>query len=184
MTLEDQVLRVFRYRAPNKLIKDMLYIDLPKLGQAQIDAAIDLLEKKGILIQGPPNAYSLQSLANVPIRKYIKVGATRFRRILVGDPLLPEPINMQVEMLAKYADSLESRFRSLISKRMRSYWANIIIVFGVFVALFSFVLVSVSKIQIDDKWTFWDIVLKNVAQLLPLAAVLGAFAVLLKILFR
>ncbi len=128
--------------------------------------------------------YKLSNLNNIVIREYINVGSSKFRRILSNDPILPEAINMQVEQLSDYTNNLEERFSKIVATKLKSYWANIITIFGIFIALLSFIFTTVNKIQILESWSFFDIFLYNTAQILPVAIILVGFSILLKLLFK
>jgi len=181
--LSEIIIDIFKNRAPNRLSLDLIYYELPDNEKDEIDKSVDHLVSKKILIK-EDKTYELTSYQNIPIRETITIGDTEVRRILQTDPILPEAINIPIENLSVYANSLEKRFEKIISKKLESYWANIIILFGIFIGIFSLIITAITKISIDSNWGLCDIFLKNLMQVLPISVVLIIFVVLLKLMFR
>jgi len=134
--------------------------------------------------KGKTKIYKLTSYEGIPIRDTITIGGTEMKRILGTDPILAEAVNIPIENLSNYANSLEKRFEKIISKKLESYWANIIILFGIFIGIFSLIITSITKIVIDSNWGLCDIFLKNLMQVLPISMILIIFVILLKLMFR
>jgi len=181
--LSEIIVDIFKKRSPNRLSLDLIYYELSNNKKDEIDKSIeDLVSRKIIKKEG--NTYILTSYKNITIRETITIGDSEVRRILETDPILPEAINIQIENLSIYANSLEKRFQKLISKKLESYWANIIILFGIFIGIFSLIITAITKITIDSNWGLCDIFLKNLMQVLPISMVLIIFVILLKLMFR
>jgi hypothetical protein len=192
---KDAILNLLTERAPNFVNENVIRSRLAKYKEDAINEAIEELvstdriekqidERKEI--GRPVQYYRFKSFENIPIRDTIKVGEVEIPRILswASHRFFPEDYNETVERLAEYTDSLEKRFSDLVKEEQRKYWARIISVFGVFVSILSFVLVGLPKIQTDPSLPFWNVFLFNLAQILPLAAVLALFVIVLRIVIR
>jgi hypothetical protein len=192
---EDAVLRLLTDRAPNSVSELVIRQRLPAFGAETLSEALDhLAGTERVEMQPDPrpgldrpiNYYRLKSYQNLPIRHTIKVGDQEIPRVLsVSSPrFLPEDLNEQIERLAEYTDTLEKRFADLVKEEQRGYWANVVTIFGVFVSLLTLIIVGLPKITTDPSLPFWQVVELNFAQLLPVASILAAFVLLLRVLIR
>jgi hypothetical protein len=182
--LENDLIRKLHHCAPNpiqiKVLKNELNADAQEL-----EKVADSLEKKGILEWiGKREGLRLKNCDNIPINTTIQIGATEIPRLMAGDSVYVEAINNAIERLAEYANSLENKFKDEVEKRMRSYWGNIITLFGIFISLFAFILSVTNNAVFDAEWGFWTIFLNNLAIIGPLLCVMAVFLILLKILFK
>jgi len=132
------------------------------------------------------DAYSLKSYENIPIKKDIKVGEILVPRILKTDliQVTLEDINEQIETLAEFSQSIGDQLSRKFEEEIRKQWGDLIALFGIFVAVFSFILVALPRIEVNITDGFWKIFFINTAQVLPVAIVLSIFVFVLVIIFR
>ncbi len=191
----DAVLKLLTERAPNFVNEHVIRSRLAKYDEDAINEVIEELVRADRIEPQlderkesgrPVKYYRLKSFENILIRETIKVGEVEVPRILswAMSRFLPEDYNETIERLAEYTNSLEKRFSDLVKEEQGKYWARIINVFGVFVAILSFILVGLPKIQTDPSLPFWNVFLFNLAQILPLAAVLVLLVIVLRIVIR
>lgn len=183
--LEAEVLFSFYKRAPNSLTLDNLLFDIPETDATSIDQALAKLVISRKLTNTPGEGsikahFNLTSYENVPVKDYIDIGGVKVPRLLAYDRPRPEDLNIFIEALAKRSLSLEVEFESRLDAKLRDYWSNIIVLFGIFVAVFSIVVTFVGKVEVRQDSTFMQILLINFAQVIPIAMVLGSFVWLLK----
>lgn len=182
--LENELMRKLNHRAPNAVPTKILIKEL-NVDAQELKIVADSLKEKGMVKwTGNGDGLELERYDNIPIIESIKIGDTEVPRIMRGDSVNPEPINYAIEKLAEYANSLESKFKDEFEKRMRSYWGNIITLFGIFISLFAFILSVANNSAFDAEWGFRTIFLNNLAILGPLLCVMAVFLILLKILFK
>jgi hypothetical protein len=193
--VKDATFLLVKDRAPNWVRQSIIVVRLKKykaedvrraLKELEDERRIDSLDITGLEEGKPSVAYRLASGESVQIRQTIKVGDIDVPRILRTDvvPISLEDMNEQVERLAEYAASLEDRFSDIVKDERKKHWGNVITLFGLFVAIFSFILVSLPRIAVQPSHGFWQIVSINAAQILPLAIVLFLFVMALKLMFR
>ncbi len=180
--IKNKVLKEIHRRAPNEVREDTILRSLSGDNPGAVAAAIqELVDEKAIrkdvhyagAIERELGVYSLPSYRNIPFEEYIPVGNTRVPRQISTDQIRPEEINEMVEAVAEYSKSLEARFQEIVRKETRGYWANIITLFGLFIALFSLIVSSFgtgSGVKSE--------------QIIPLGIVLAIFVLVLKLLFR
>ncbi len=189
------IIRLLIDRAPNFMNEEVLKQHLIEYDGATLTAAIqELIQNQQIVEETDPRKeagssvryFRLSSFQNIPIRNYIKVGDVEVPRILSSGGLkfIPEEINESIERLASYADQLENRFAELVKAEQRKYWANVVSVFGVFVAILALVLRGAPQIIPDPSLSFMDVVILNLAHILPLAVVLAIFVLVLRLVIR
>jgi len=195
MTTRDKIIELLIRRAPNWVNKEVIRERLSERDEPAISAAIsDMIQSQRIVeetdqLPGVGNVvryYRLSSYEGIPIRDSIEVGSIKVPRLLARSKitLFPEDFNEAIERLAEYATGLERRFAELVKEEQRTYWATIVSVFGVFVAVLALVLTGLPKITTDSSLPFWKIVELNGAQLLPMALVLALFVLVLRRVIR
>jgi len=115
-----------------------------------------------------------------------RVGDIEVPRLIGAEPIaaFQDDYNEAIESLANYSVTLEEHFSRLVEDKLRGYWANIITIFGVFVAILGFILVGLPKITTDPSLPLLDIFALNVTQVLPLAIVLAIFVLVLHRIIR
>ena len=194
--VKDDILRLVMDRAPNTVRKEIISRHLTEYSDKDVEKALRELVQKGKLESplghtGDSRAmvqagYKLPADMDVPIRMTIQVGDVPIFRILQSDmiQLSLEDINEAIESLARYSETMESRSRELIREERRKYWANLIPLFGIFVAMFSFILISLPRIETSMQYSFWKTLEVNTAQILPVAIILALFVAVLRLVFR
>jgi hypothetical protein len=98
--------------------------------------------------------------------------------------LFPELYNESLEVLSEYTLLLEHRFKEIVAEQERRYWGQVSGVFAILVSVLAFLLVGLPKITTDPSLSFWQVVLLNTAQILPLAVTLVLFVALIKWIVR
>jgi hypothetical protein len=186
---KNQVLALFHKRAPNFLTLDNIAYDLSGFDRNAIQKVVDELCGDGVLVKTEgknkvKDHYALPSYDNIPVKEYMSISGIKVPRVLASDRPRPEDLNIFFESLARRSASLESEFNKIVEEKLQSYWANIIILFGIFISLFALVVTFVEKVQVESGSSFWSVFALNLAQVLPLALVLAGFVWLLKWLFR
>lgn len=191
--IESEILQTIIERAPNSLREETILYDLSDYKPEEILGSLGNLVKQGKIIRKEHKVeragvlvrtYMLSSYENIPIRRSIKIGDMLIPRMLDSDIGRAEDVNGSVEALSKYANSLEDRFVKMYREEMKSYWGGIITLFGIFVGLFSLIIVGSQKIIITENWSLGTVFLANFVQVAPLAVVLILFVVLLKFIFK
>ena len=193
--VKDLIIKLLIERAPNPVSNTIIENRLNDLETNEVENALDELQKEGRIEnpmqmsgEGPyaANYYKLKSYNGIPIRRTIKIGDIEVNRILRVDSVESslEDINEAVERLAEYSDSLEDIFYEKFKKEMNRYWANIIILFGLFIAIFSLIIVALPRINMPENMSFFNILLTNTAQILPITLVLAIFIWIVAKLFR
>jgi hypothetical protein len=196
--IKNEIIRLVADRVPNPVFGVIIARRLKQYDVHKVYQAIEELvaEHKLRKLPAPAErarsfttedfAYELPSDANIPVRRFIRIGDTEVPRVLTSDVAAAslEGINEAIETLSEYSATLEKRFQSLIEKERREYWANLITLFGIFIAIFSFIIVALPRIEVSPSSCFWQVVALNTAQVLPVAFVLVLFVLLLVLLFR
>ena len=126
----------------------------------------------------------LTDLEGIPLRQTYTVGDTTLYRIFDGDTMASEDINLNLELMAEHVNTLEERYSAVIRNEMKAYWANIVTLFGVFIALFSFIITAthVSSHAVPGM-PLWYVFLESLARIAPVAIVLVAFVSLIWLVF-
>lgn len=196
--IKNNILLLIARLAPNWVSQEIIIREFPQYSAKDVKEAIDKLISESKLeklltsghIQGELkidcDAYGFKSYENIPIRKYIEVDKTLFPRILKTNPIQAtlEDINQQIETLAKFSQSIRERLSEQFKEEIRKQWGDLIALFGIFVAVFSFILVALPRIEVKITDGFWKILSINTAQVLPVAIVLVVFVWVLVKLFR
>lgn len=189
--ITQDILGLIINRAPNSVRGRLIIARFKKYPVDNVREALQSLVDENRLSKSPNfnienSSYRLKSYENIPIRKYIKVGDTFVPRVLQSDEVLGslEDINEAIENLADYASSLGKQFASLVEQEREKYWANVITLLGMFIAIFSLIIVSLPRIEIPYYYSFWQVIGLNTAQILPVAVILGLFVFILWLVFR
>jgi hypothetical protein len=190
------VLKIVNDRAPNYVSEWVILRRLQRYPREEVRKILETLaDKEEILIKEvdahpttgePETLYRLKDIGGVPLRKTIMIGDTPVRRLLSdSNPrFLPETVNEHTEAVAEYSAKLESRFKELIKKEQRRYWANVVGVMGLMISLLAIIIVGLPKIETDPSLAWWDVFSMNLAQLLPLVVVLILLVVALRWVVR
>jgi hypothetical protein len=194
-TVEDAIRKLLTDRAPNLVRESILRGRLSSYDSPAIISALDTLVKNGSIreemdMQGSIGRavryFSLPSFSNVAIRESIRIGDSEVPRVLSESSVkyLPENLNETVERMSEFAGGLERRFEEILRKQLREYWATIVTVFGVFVAIIALVTASLPRIATGPSQRFWDVLWLNLAQVIPVALVLALFVIALFLVVR
>jgi hypothetical protein len=193
--IQRAILKLLTEKAPNVVNEhiirsrlvgykdDLIFQALEELLKA---GRIEKIEEKWEEIDQTICYYGLKSFDNITFRDTMKIGDVEVPRLLKWSTprTFPENFNETIERLAEYTDSLEKRFAELVKEEQRKYWATIISVFGVFVAILSFIIVGLPKITTDPSLPFIKVFWFNLAQVLPLAIILAIFVLVLYFVIR
>ena len=79
---------------------------------------------------------------------------------------------------------IELEAEKKLDERLKSYWANVVTLFGAFIGVFSLIVGFLKIVPLEANSTFWSVFILSSAQVLPLALMLGAFVWLLRALFK
>ena len=141
-SIEKQIIEILRFRAPNSVVDIIIYDTLRDTDQDKINEALDKLIEKEIIIEKKiiNRSFKLKSYEFDSVRETIQLGDREIPRLINGDQSRIEDINYAMESLAEYTNNLEKKFENKLVKQIQSYWLNIITLFAVFIALFSFVI--------------------------------------------
>jgi AcrR family transcriptional regulator len=194
-TTKEAILDLLINRAPNAVRERTIFKYLSRYADETVRNAMQELVAEGAIqiahhVERNTGAelrlYTLSSYQNVPIRRFVRVGDIEVPRLIGAEPMSAflDDYNEAIESLANYSVTLEERFSQLVEDKLRGYWANIITIFGVFVAVLGFILVGFPKITIDPSLSLWRTFLLNAAQILPLAIVLAIFVCVLHWVIR
>jgi hypothetical protein len=185
--LRTKIQTTFVERAPNSLTLN----NLAKLLQGEdlhaIEKELQKMVSEGVLVErsaGRNKDYLLTSYSGIPVREFVSVGGVKVPRLLHGDTARPEDVNIFFEVLARRVLDVELEAERKIDERLKSYWGNIITLFGAFIGVFSLIVGFIKTAQLDKDATFVSVLSVSTAQILPLALVLGGFIWLLKSQFR
>ena len=197
--IKDDVLRFVINRAPNGVRGEIIIrrlgnkYDQKEIGDALAKLVSESKPKESLIPEGWKTdtgamyrGYALPSYENIPIRKTITVGDTLVPRILRTGliSLSLEDTNEQEETLSEHSASIEKRFSEIFKEEIRKYWGNLITMFVIFVAIFSFIIVTLPRMNFPAPYHFWQILWAGAAQVSPVAIILAGFAFLLWKLFR
>lgn len=115
-SLGTKLVGIFEDRAPNTLFSELIYSELPGYSEKEIDSEIQNLVSGGILQPSGPSQFKLVNQRNLLIKKYIEIDDLKIRRLLGGDPVNPEAINMAIEKSQPTLRGLKGNSQSLLQK--------------------------------------------------------------------
>lgn len=174
-------------RAPNALTLANLLGQIPGTDPQTLEKELQSMSSDGLVVirQGKRYAdYALPSYDGLPVREYVTVGEIGVRRLLSDERALPEELNIFVEVLAQRMLQIELEAEKKLDERLKSYWANVVTLFGAFIGVFSLIVGFLKTVPLEANSTFWSVFILSSAQVLPLALMLGAFVWLLRALFK
>ena len=189
--LKNDILAIITDRNPNyvseliivenliSFVSDAIYTALLELIENEV---LECIEIQNANTNSTEKFYRLREYQKWPVRRFIEVGDIAVPRLLAdSNPrVFPELFNEQIERLAKHSQNLELRFVEAVKKEQEKYWSQVVGVLGVVVAVLAIVIVGLPKIQTDLSLPFWDVVLLNLSQLLPLGITLVLLVLALK----
>jgi hypothetical protein len=189
---QNVILTAVVSRSPNAVALDTIERRFKELSSEDVDDALSVLVAKRIIkVTENTNSISgsmrklieLTEPYNYPIRKFIRIDSEDFNRNMTGDLVIAEDVNEPLEALSEYMLELEKRFVQLSNEQTQRYWANTITLFGLFLAVFTLIVSSIPKLNIDPSWSFEQVIAPTSASIIPQFAVLLVFVLLLWIIF-
>lgn len=98
--------------------------------------------------------YILPSNDGLPVREYVTVGEIEFPRLLSDERARPEELNIFVEILAKRMLQIKLEAEKKLDERLKSYWANVVTLFGAFIGVFSLIVGFLKTVPLEANSTF------------------------------
>ena len=186
-SLRNRILTCLVERAPNTLTVENFQNLLGLLDLDILQAELDKMESEKLIIarrHSKKPDYMLKSYDGLPIRQFVSVGPLKVPRLLANDTARPEELNIYFEVLARRFLEIESEAEKKMDERLKSYWANIVTLFGAFIGVFALITGFLKTVPIEYGATFQSVLLLSTAQVLPLAVILGCFIWLLRFVFK
>ena len=193
--VKRDILWVLIERVPNPVRLDMIERLLPQYTPEEVNEAIIALEKVDKKIKSRrhanaivPNrvivAYELVNALDYPMKETFALGDQIFQRYFIGDMAGAEDMMEKFEALQSYLKSLEQKYADLTNEMTKRYWLNMITLFGLFISVFALIIKGSDPIVVDATLPIdpWLLVQLKVAQLFPLALILFAFIIILRLL--
>ena len=139
-SLRNRLLTCLVERAPNAITSASLAGLLHEPDALRLQSELESMEKDGLLVSRPNvryRDYLLPSYEGLPFREYMDVNGVKVPRLLSDDRPRPEELNIFVETLARRMMQIEAEAERKIDKKLQTYWANVITMFGAFIGVFS-----------------------------------------------
>ena len=174
-------------RAPNALTLANIAGLIPGMDTHTLEKELQSMTSDGLVQFRPGKRYAdymLSSYDSLPVREFVAVGDIKVPRLLSDERARPEELNIFVEVLARRMLQIESETETKLDERLKSYWANIVTLFGAFIGVFALIVGFLKTVPFDSNSTFMSVLVLSSAQVIPLALVLGAFVWLLRALFK
>ena len=199
MDLLDRLKLLFYDRAPNTLLLEYLTQEFPEESAESLSEALSRLVADGFLVtknfdnERVPNfrrvGYYVSSryLHGHPIKTTIQVGSLAIPRMIDGDFLHGEDLNLLALNFDRIVSNKIRELRAEFQEERQRYWATAATLLGVFIAVFSLINLSVKPIyyaenlKISTREIFWQSLL-NFGPLLVILLILTI--VLLSILLK
>lgn len=185
--LRNKIISTLIERAPNPLTLDNFFTLLPNSDMTALAKEIQTLMDEGAIQErsSPRNKdYRLPSYEHIPIKEYISIAGVKVPRALAGDTARSESVNIFFETLARRLIEVEANAEKKLDERLKSYWGNIVTLFGAFIGVFSLIVGFLKTIPIEKDATFLSVLSLGTAQVLPFAFVLAGFVWFLKWQFK
>ncbi len=191
--IKNEILAILCYRVPNFVSETFIQRHLKQYPSDIIRAELQSLVLTQIVKQAehpkekkPLPYYCLAKTEGIPVRETIQIGDVEISRLLSDSmpQFFPETFNEAIEGLAVFSSNIESRFIKMLEGERRRYLANIAGILGVIVSVIAMVIVGLPKIQTDPCLPFFDVVLSNLAQLLPLSIAMSLLVFILWLVVR
>lgn len=187
--IEKDIFEFIKEAHPNKLSYKSIYgYFFYKYSEEKIKNTLEKLTKKKNIkedIFGPEKKeYSLKSPVNITIEEYLDFGTHKIPRLLGTDLYNIETTNIAMKSLMDTEKRLKKIIKDSMEKELKKYWGNIIVIFGLFMSVFSLIITSINKIEIGENWSVKELFLYNLAQVLPIAIILFLFLFILKKMFK
>lgn len=196
---KEEIIRILIDRLPNsirirKIREALLKNTKLKVTQETIDKALDsLVADNTIKIEVRDNpqlknnvrrelqkreSISLTNPPEAPIKGEYQVGETSVVRLLALDKLSPEDVNEVTEALKEYIDHIDKTFDERVQRKTAEIYKQMIGIFGVFVSIFSIIVISTDKMLrfdpniLEQDWRV--LLLKSSMLFLPVGIIIGS----------
>lgn len=182
-TLRDKILNCLIQRAPNPLTVQTLEMLLSSFEHKEIEDELEKMFHEHVIRKIPTNSiafYSLMSYENIPVARFIEVGGVKFPRMISGEIARSEDVNLFIERLAQRTEQVALDAQTKIDAQLKSYWGNVVTLFGTFIGVFSLIVGFLKTAPMDSGSTFYSVLILSSAQMLPLALILLVFVWFLK----
>jgi len=202
-SLEDNIIRFILDKFPNTITNEHLYYFFESFSEKEInDALEELIEKEFITddqtqtnrgtlhLDVMRKSYYLKNYPiNYPAKKQIILAGKALPRILDGDRVRAEDINIIIEGLARYNDQLNTLIKTELDNQIKRIYKDLIVIFGIFVSVFSLIIISTEKLirfdpQILQQYSIIDLIIKSSAIFLPIVIGLAIFIFLVWLITR
>jgi hypothetical protein len=186
-SLHSRIVTCLIERAPNSLTLNNLSGLLPGVDIQAIEEELQALVTEGVLRErasAKTKDYLLSSYETIPTREFISLNGMKLPRLIAGDIARPEDVNIFFETLAHRLLEVEAAAEEKLNERLKSYWGNVVTLFGAFIGVFSLIVGFVKTIPIEKDATFMSVLSIGTAQVLPFAIVLAGFVWFLKWQFK
>lgn len=202
---EDIIFDEFKKRSPNTIDLDLLRYIFPDTEKEDLKGILDSLVSKGIISEKPTlnrneqsarakiilvkkdyqHSYELtEKWMDIFFKEDLEIAGVRTPRVLDGSPVRGEIINFLVENIVKYNNLSQENLKTILKKERDGYFASIITLFGVFIAIFALINISLNKIQINHNYSWQDILWLNFVQIIPATIMLSVFVIVLHFTFK
>ncbi len=185
--LRSRILTCFVERAPNPLSSSNLLGLLSSVDVTELERELSSMVESGALLScmGPKKAdYRLPSYEHIPVREYVAIGGVKVPRMMAGDTARSEDVNIFFEVLARRLVEIEAEAQARFDEKLKSYWGNIVALFGAFIGVFSLIVGFLRTVPFETNSTFGSVLVLSSAQVLPLALILGLFVWFLRTQFK
>jgi hypothetical protein len=185
--LRSRIVTCLIERAPNPLTLGNLSVLLPDTDPQALEKELQALAVDGTLLERPgpkKKDYLLSSYKGIPIREFVSLNGMNLPRFIAGDVARSEDINIYFETLSLRLLEVEATAEKKLDERLKSYWGNVVTLFGAFIGVFSLIVGFVKTISIEKDATFISVLSIGTAQVLPFAIVLAGFVWFLKWKFK
>ncbi|HYW55552.1 MAG TPA: hypothetical protein VE934_01210 [Polaromonas sp.] len=186
-SLRNRVLTCLVERAPNSLTAPNILTLLDLADIHGLQKELEIMSAEGLVVvrkhaRNPD--YALPSYVGLPMREYVSVNGIKVPRLLANDTARPEELNIYFEVLARRILQIETDAERKLDERLKSYWANVVTLFGAFIGVFALIVGFLRVVPFEPGSTFTSVLMLSSAQVIPLAVILGAFVWFLKSQFK
>ena len=186
-SLRNSILTCLVERAPNSLTAANILALLGETDSQTLRKELESMSTDGVVVirTHARNAdYMLPSYEGLPVREYVSVSGIKVPRLLANDTARPEELNIFFEVLARRMLQIESDAERKLDEKLKSYWANVVTLFGAFIGVFALIVGFLKTVPFESGSTFFSVLILSSAQVIPLAVILGAFVWFLKAQFK
>lgn len=186
-SLRNSILTCLVERAPNSLTTANLLTVLKQTDVHALQRELQSMSTEGLIVVRAHTRtpdYMLPSYKGLPIREYVSISGIKVPRLLANDTARPEDLNIFFEVLALRMLQIESDAEQKLDEKLKSYWANVVTLFGAFIGVFALIVGFLKTVPFENGSTFYSVLILSSAQIIPLAVILGLFVWFLKSQFK